>query len=256
MILLSMDYPEPSSTGSGPPTTSFVRDADGGLAGWYLKRTLGEARYSVEPDPADGDKTNPSHTVLMLHCTNASFAFWRYDPFEPGPRTLLCWEWKANRVPMEPPAKGLRLAPGQAALTQEAASPIQVIIGFARLPRPVFLHYTWNGVNGLGSSWKNTQNVNLKDLPRDIPDGLRRFPLLSAFDKLTLEYPHIVIESGGPKEGWVAESRKIRDDYQRFYPNEEVPRIVLIGVQPTTFGAPLGSNVGEASIRNLRFITP
>jgi hypothetical protein len=240
----------------GDSNLEFKADSAGQPTGWFLKRTVvrtpktpqyGEPKFSITSDP-DGD-------ILNLTCENASFAFWKKVDLKVASDTQLTWRWKASKVPTVAPP-GLRVlkpkekGPWKKGESPELAHAIQVLVVFERFPNAIALHYSWSGVNGLDSYWKVYEDVPIEDLP---PDLQKQFAGL--FDTLAMEYPHLVVQAGGPTEDWQPQIRNLADDFHRFYPDDQKGlKVIFIGVQTTTFNAPKGDQLAVTAIRNLRLV--
>lgn len=156
-------------------------DAQGVPHDWQLKEKSGRADFALI-------QSEGLHT-LQLRSANSSFSFQRRVQVNLKQYPLLCWKWKATRLPQGGDFRRSR--------TDDQAA--QLFVAFSKTRAIVYL-------------WDTTA-----------PQGLMQNAPAPPF--MTIKA--VVVRSGPAELGkWLSENRNIYEDYKTFYGDTDQPPVV------------------------------
>lgn len=226
-----------------------IKKADNGFPeGWWLHQREGTATVDVLSEKDGFDRPV---NVLSLNAKKASYALYRLVTL-PNPKNYeLQWEWKVDRMPENPnfddwqkrgdPEQLGNKVPTRPRKEYLTNQPIQLIVGFYRIPKPVALQYSWDPSAAVNTFYTDEEDPG-EDVKR-ITGG-------------TIQVPTFILESGEKNLGrWVSVRRDIAKDFQKVYPGEPIPTVGLIAVQINSqFAKNPMKDVAESMIRSIRFV--
>lgn len=221
---------------------------NGSPAGWLLHQREGNPNVQVVSGKSPFDR---EVNALSLKAKKSSYALYRLVTLPDPANYELHWEWKVDRMPENPNFEdwrnsGVAERPGENPPTRGRKEyltnqPIQVIVGFYRVPKPVALQYSWDPTADVGTFYLDEEDPG--EVVKLRTGG-------------NIQVPTFILESGKARVGrWVSVQRDFTKDFQRVYPGQPVPGVALIAVQINSqFAKNTNDDVAESMIRSIRFV--